>query len=640
MPVLQAVFTLADRLKSFAGARLALVRGSMMKSPKILKWPHQKPSAEQLADAGFYYTPIRGFPDNVTCFMCKKSLDGWEPHDDPALEHLTHSRDCPWAMLACASKADDLPHDLYEDPVGEAMAEARRATFADRWPHEGKKGWTCKTEKMVDGGWHYSPTPESDDFVTCAYCHLALDGWEPKDKPLEEHRRRSPGCPFIELRSKPKRGARSSKASRVSAQSAISAQEDLTMATTNTSMVSKTGKKTGRAKKTTTSSKTAANKKKINTEPMASNAKSIEQVPEPEDSGFEVLVEQPVPASRGRKRKTDDMESKPAQRASKRITTGTRGNLLKTPVQAEGSDDAPALATGSDPDPPTQLVFKKQKQRDTAGDVKKAADMKKTVEAKVVAPVAVPVAAPVAAPVPTRRSLRGLAARNSNASTVASMNPTKVRPESVRASWQQMSPSPLPKKAIGGRKAPPPAKKGKKGSKQAEPEMEPVPQLMETTSRSPSVQSSDAENHPPSSRRDVSGHHDNSDHTVIITRSALQVISPSKQNTQGMMYGNGKRGGRGQLQTNKPWTAVDLDTVFIAGEDDQENVDIVMEDVLMTGDGKLSSPEKNMSVEAWIRRNAAMAETRLRRECDRMVSMFEREGNRALQTLEGLMVID
>ncbi len=37
---------------------------------------------------------------------------------------------------------------------------------------------------MVDAGWYYCPTAESDDFVTCAYCNLSLDGWEPKDNPL------------------------------------------------------------------------------------------------------------------------------------------------------------------------------------------------------------------------------------------------------------------------------------------------------------------------------------------------------------------------------------------------------------------------------------------------------------------------
>ena len=38
--------------------------------------------------------------------------------------------------------------------------------------------------KMVEAGWKYTPTPESDDMATCSYCQLALDGWENSDKPL------------------------------------------------------------------------------------------------------------------------------------------------------------------------------------------------------------------------------------------------------------------------------------------------------------------------------------------------------------------------------------------------------------------------------------------------------------------------
>lgn len=38
--------------------------------------------------------------------------------------------------------------------------------------------------QMVDAGWCYDPSPEADDGVTCFYCNLSLDGWEPKDNPL------------------------------------------------------------------------------------------------------------------------------------------------------------------------------------------------------------------------------------------------------------------------------------------------------------------------------------------------------------------------------------------------------------------------------------------------------------------------
>lgn len=37
--------------------------------------------------------------------------------------------------------------------------------------------------QMIEAGWYYCPTLESDDFVKCSYCSLSLDGWEPKDNP-------------------------------------------------------------------------------------------------------------------------------------------------------------------------------------------------------------------------------------------------------------------------------------------------------------------------------------------------------------------------------------------------------------------------------------------------------------------------
>ena len=36
-----------------------------------------------MAEAGFYFTPSDASPDGAMCFMCSKSLDGWEPSDDP-----------------------------------------------------------------------------------------------------------------------------------------------------------------------------------------------------------------------------------------------------------------------------------------------------------------------------------------------------------------------------------------------------------------------------------------------------------------------------------------------------------------------------------------------------------------------------
>jgi hypothetical protein len=115
--------------------------------------------------------------------MCKKSLDGWDPEDNPAVEHLNHVPLCGWAININIEQRSQDVESMEEDPMSEKMVEARRATFRDAWPHDDKKGWKCKLEKMVAAGWCYVPLPEADDCVQCFYCSVSLDGWEPKDDP-------------------------------------------------------------------------------------------------------------------------------------------------------------------------------------------------------------------------------------------------------------------------------------------------------------------------------------------------------------------------------------------------------------------------------------------------------------------------
>jgi hypothetical protein len=61
-------------------------------------------------------------------------------------------------------------------------------------------------------------------------------------------------------------------------------------------------------------------------------------------------------------------------------------------------------------------------------------------------------------------------------------------------------------------------------------------------------------------------------------------------------------------------------------------------DKLLGKGGELTSPEKGMTVEQWIYRNAGLAEGKLKGECEAMVTAFEREGGRAMSVLEGLVV--
>ncbi|POR38061.1 Protein bir1 [Tolypocladium paradoxum] len=277
---------------------------------KALNWPHKQIAPASLAKAGFYFDPSPDSPDNVVCFLCDKGLDGWESGDDPLLEHLKHASHCGWAVVA----AIEAEVGGYEkaDPGQLHMVEARKATFAGRWPHDGKKGWKCKTKQLVDAGWKYTPTSESDDMATCTYCQLALDGWEPSDKPYDEHYSRSPGCAFFALMSQfegaPRRktgrakAARGSKASRLSAQSVATVVSDTLSTTdaiadvedsvlTTASTMTQGGRKTkGRKGAAAKGSRSKAKKD----EPV-----ETEVVDQPEEVALEP---QPAKASRGKKR--------------------------------------------------------------------------------------------------------------------------------------------------------------------------------------------------------------------------------------------------------------------------------------------------------------------------------------------------
>lgn len=146
---------------------------------------------------------------------------------------------------------------------------------------------------------------------------------------------------------------------------------------------------------------------------------------------------------------------------------------------------------------------------------------------------------------------------------------------------------------------------------------------------SPSPQSSDAENQPPSSRPPS-------------VRPPLARLSPSNGSLQRVSLVPGtplrvplspsKIGG---LQSAMPWTAVDVEMIF-APSPDKENRNIFA-DVRQTG---LTSPEKTMSVEEWIKSQALGVEEKLKAEAERVVNIFEREGGRALGVLESIVAVE
>ena len=103
----------------------------------------------QLAKSGFYYHPTTSCQDNATCFLCQSNLDGWEKDDDPVMEHLKHSPSCGWAITVYTEQSIESGSPAEENPMSEGMLSARLMTFGAQWPHENKRGWTCKTQKVL-----------------------------------------------------------------------------------------------------------------------------------------------------------------------------------------------------------------------------------------------------------------------------------------------------------------------------------------------------------------------------------------------------------------------------------------------------------------------------------------------------------
>ncbi|GJN69564.1 hypothetical protein PLICBS_003613 [Purpureocillium lilacinum] len=309
---------------------------------KALNWPHKQITHERLAKAGFYFDPSPDSTDNVVCYLCDKGLDGWEAGDDPILEHLNHMPGCGWAIMAAIEA--EVGDYSREDPNQDYILDARKATFGGRWPHEGKKGWKCKTKQLAEAGWKYTPSLEYDDMTTCAYCDLALDGWERNDKPYDEHYRRAPGCAFFALSAQfggPKKKTSRSKAARGSKASRLSGQSVATVASEAWSAADATAEVEDSVLTTASTMTQGGRKTKARKGAAAKSSRSkskkadppvVESVPEPEP---EPVISPPKPAktTRGKKRTSDAMNESSVVLVSegpapKKRATRTRSSTL------------------------------------------------------------------------------------------------------------------------------------------------------------------------------------------------------------------------------------------------------------------------------------------------------------------------
>ncbi|NXL37431.1 BIRC5 protein, partial [Glaucidium brasilianum] len=57
--------------------------------------------------------------------------------------------------------------------------------------------------QMAAAGFVHCPSENGPDVAQCFFCFKELEGWEPDDDPLEEHKKHSAGCAFLSLQKDP-----------------------------------------------------------------------------------------------------------------------------------------------------------------------------------------------------------------------------------------------------------------------------------------------------------------------------------------------------------------------------------------------------------------------------------------------------
>ncbi|XP_040496049.1 baculoviral IAP repeat-containing protein 5 isoform X1 [Ursus americanus] len=77
------------------------------------------------------------------------------------------------------------------------LKDHRVSTFKN-WPF--LEGCACTPERMAEAGFIHCPTENEPDLAQCFFCFKELEGWEPDDDPIEEHKKHSSGCAFLSVK--------------------------------------------------------------------------------------------------------------------------------------------------------------------------------------------------------------------------------------------------------------------------------------------------------------------------------------------------------------------------------------------------------------------------------------------------------
>ncbi|KAL1604153.1 hypothetical protein SLS59_003946 [Nothophoma quercina] len=594
---------LQARIDTFSAPATSKSRRTSSKTKKAPSksknaWPLAHPSAHDLAFAGFVWKPTTASPDNVQCFSCHCQLDGWEENDVPAYEHLTHSPNCGFAVVTCIRLRTGDPGRSEDDPVSDAMMQARRDTFGESWPLDSNEGYPS-IEQLVEAGWYYDPTLDTPDGATCAYCSLSLDAWDVGDDPMEEHRRRAPDCLFFALKElyHPEPKPATKKGKRASARTSTASTASKTRGKKRASeqiddSISSVVEKPTRGKKRTSEQidDTIEDVKPKTTRGKKAASAQI-------DDTLDSVTEKPT---RGRKRAStqiDDTISSVAEKSTrgrKRASTqidDTLDSVIVKPTRGKKHAPEPVDSTMDDvqdeqspePEPePVPAPTAKPKAKKAAPKAKRASTASTT----------------------TKSHSKKRTSDQIEDVEVAEASPKRIRYSSV---------SDFPEDLLAGTPKRMPTEF-----------VEPEPQPTEVESAEAELEDMEAD--------------------ISSLPASLLVGTPKKTPTRMMTPDH-------EQQQVQKWDPIDIDAFFgNAGEMQAFMNDVVIdagldaivpagaiaEDLQAAVLGGLTKSEKEMTVEQWVLYNAKRGEEKLRRACEKQILSFEAQAMRARTAIEGL----
>ena len=658
-----------------------------------LLWPHEgkkgwKCKVGRMVEAGWCFDPApvdagvgEEELDGVTCFYCNCSLDGWEPKDDPLKEHTRRSPECAFfklvrlfgagakgaakgkgkngvgraskgsriSAMSAVSQFSEAPSlaDLGSFPVDDAEMEtagvddsivttASQATTTGTG--KGKKGKAGRAKAPAKGAKGRKRAGSVDSQVDVPlYPDLSSQA---QSQPAEEEYIKTAeplvieeAAPAKKTRKAPTRGSKAPQidSSVIEVSSFDLAPQPATKA--------KRGRK-AKAKAEPEPEQEAAgledSEVSLQLQEELERSLSIDM-----DARFEIeeqLASQPEKPKRGVKRTSDGMKKKQQPQEESDVSA----TVLEFPPPPK-----PAVKAKKGRKPSKQIEPEQEPQPPAASQADVSiSDVEATKPAK---------AKKAPATKTKGKSKKASSARSSKATTTEPSQPQneeeedlerderEIEAELARIAAEQAQIQREQEKAAEFEASPSASKPPRKVSKQSEPKIvEAVagsppaqsPVLHREANPTPSPAGSDKENDPgftkPSAQPILS--------LTKLTRIPLAPGTPNRLLSPGKHPLHSPSKHLSHLVSTTPWSPIDLDGALLASPQATPGTLAQRLAGAASGPGVLGSVEKGLSVEEWVRLQAAKAEEELRRRCEETVGAFEREGVRGLGCLQGLGV--